>query len=741
MNRRINITLITLSLLISLVLWSQRRTVEAAGEPLAVAPAMPMATIFVTNTDDSGPGSLRQAIADAAPGDTINFNLSGCPCTITLASGELVINKDLTIEGPGENLLTISGNNASRVFFINPGAPGATAPPDPPFPAVAISNLTIANGTAKGGDGGGVGQLPGYGGKGGGGAGMGGGLFINGGTVTIEGVAFSGNQAIGGNGASISGAGSQRGNGGGGAFTSGDSIGSGIFVGTDGGAGGNLGGTGGSAGSFPGGNGGNGGEGGGGGGAGGGGDAKLSGGDGGNGGFGGGGGGGGEGFREGASGNGGSGGFGGGGGGGAGTVPNTAGGGGIGGTFGGKGGDGIVASNTLRSGAGGGGGGLGGAIFVRLGSLTLTDSAFTSNSGARGDGGSGINAATNGAHGQGKGGAIFISDGATANACSTTFSNNTTTDAAGSGTDTDNVFGSLSSEGCNQSPVASCQNVTVSAGAGCAAFASIDNGSYDPDDGDTITLSQSPAEPYPLGTTTVTLTATDNHGASSSCQAVVTVVDDAPPVITPNGADPLVVECRTGFSDPGASATDNCAATVSVTASGSVNTGVPGSYTLTYTATDGGNTATRTRTVNVVDTTAPTLALKPSISLWPPNHKYHTLTVSQMVQNVSDGCNTSLGVNNGVIKRVTSDEPDNVPGDGDGNTTNDIVIAADCKSVQLRSECDETKNGRVYTVTLRVRDSSGNVIERDFRVSVPLNQSGAPAVPDAAALMLTSSCP
>jgi hypothetical protein len=142
-----------------------------------------------------------------------------------------------------------------------------------------------------------------------------------------------------------------------------------------------------------------------------------------------------------------------------------------------------------------------------------------------------------------------------------------------------------------------------------------------------------------------------------------------------------------------------------------------------------------------VDTTAPTLTLKPAISLWPPNHGYQTVTVAQMVQSVSDGCNTVLGINNVVIERVTSDEPDNAPGDGDGNTTNDIVIAADCKSVQLRSERDETKNGRVYTVTLRVRDSSGNVTKRDFLVCVPLNQSGASAVPDAAALMLTSSCP
>jgi hypothetical protein len=81
----------------------------------------------------------------------------------------------------------------------------------------------------------------------------------------------------------------------------------------------------------------------------------------------------------------------------------------------------------------------------------------------------------------------------------------------------------------NRPPVALCQNVTVSSGAGCTASASIDNGSFDPDSGDTITLSQSPPGPYALGGTLVTLTVTDNHGASGQCSATVTVI---PPQLT-----------------------------------------------------------------------------------------------------------------------------------------------------------------------------------------------------------------
>ena len=45
---------------------------------------------------------------------------------------------------------------------------------------------------------------------------------------------------------------------------------------------------------------------------------------------------------------------------------------------------------------------------------------------------------------------------------------------------------------------------------------------------------------------------------------------------------------------------------------------------------------------------------------------------------------------------------------GDGSTLNDIIIAADCKSVQLRSERDGDGDGRVYTITFNVCDASGN---------------------------------
>src|SRR5947207_15011805 len=71
-------------------------------------------TILVTNTNDSGPGSLRQALVDANDGDTIDAtDISG---VITLATGQLLVDKSLIINGAGANVLAIDGNATSRVF-------------------------------------------------------------------------------------------------------------------------------------------------------------------------------------------------------------------------------------------------------------------------------------------------------------------------------------------------------------------------------------------------------------------------------------------------------------------------------------------------------------------------------------------------------------------------------------------------------------------------------------------------
>lgn len=184
-----------------------------------------LATFTVSNTNDSGAGSLRQEILDAnaaAGADTINITAGG---TITLGS-ELVISDDTTINGNGA---TISGNNASRVFFVSSGT-------------VTLQNLTIANGKAQDGSGG----TPNAGSGGGGAAGLGGGLFINAGSVSLSNVSFTGNQAVGGAGGAAGFDGLISGGGGGG--IGGNGAGSTTNMGGNGGGGGALGGAGGAGG-------------------------------------------------------------------------------------------------------------------------------------------------------------------------------------------------------------------------------------------------------------------------------------------------------------------------------------------------------------------------------------------------------------------------------------------------------------------------------------------------------------
>lgn len=117
-----------------------------AAAPNGVAPL-----IFTVTTDsDSGPGSLRQAISDANANvlaqDTINFDavFFSTARTIVLTSGELSITDSVNITGPGADLLTVSGNNTSRIFFVD-------------GPNVSLTGMTMTAGNGSGtGNGGAV---------------------------------------------------------------------------------------------------------------------------------------------------------------------------------------------------------------------------------------------------------------------------------------------------------------------------------------------------------------------------------------------------------------------------------------------------------------------------------------------------------------------------------------------------------------------------------------------------------
>lgn len=119
---------------------------------------------------------------------------------------------------------------------------------------------------------------------------------------------------------------------------------------------------------------------------------------------------------------------------------------------------------------------------------------------------------------------------------------------------------------------------------------------------------------------TRTFTATDAANNSASDTQIITVIDSVPPSIALNGAASMTVECHTSFTDPGVTASDNCAGLAPVTVTGSVDVNTPGTYTLTYRATDavGNQSPTLTRTVTVVDTTPPTVVAPANITVYLP---------------------------------------------------------------------------------------------------------------------------
>ena len=97
----------------------------------------------------------------------------------------------------------------------------------------------------------------------------------------------------------------------------------------------------------------------------------------------------------------------------------------------------------------------------------------------------------------------------------------------------------------------------------------------------------------------------------------------------------------------------------------------------------------------------------------PPNHKYHTFTIADLVRVASDGCSRGLGVADVVIAKVSSDEPDN--GCGDGNTTRSI--------------------------SMHVTDAAGNRTNAIAKVMVPPNGRSNTAVDDGPRFTVPSNCP
>jgi hypothetical protein len=284
------------------------------------------------------------------------------------------------------------------------------------------------------------------------------------------------------------------------------------------------------------------------------------------------------------------------------------------------------------------------------------------------------------------------------------------------------------------------QTVYVDQAVTFSGSVSLDNASivsikWDFDDGSTPINGSDPAL---LNTTThifqtddvynVTLTVKLDsiYNLTETDTVTITVVQNEPPVAyagldqiveatSPEGAE--VVLDASGSSDP-----YDDPLTYDWTWTGGSATGVNataifplGTTNVTLTVNDGQYNDTDTVSITVVDTTPPeiTIVVTPN-DLWPPNHKYVEVTTVVTAQDLCEPSPTTF-------VSITSNEPDNAKGIGDGNTVDDIVIV-DNFTFKLRAERAGNGSGRIYTITYEATDDSGNTAQAYATVTVKHNR-------------------
>src|SRR5690554_3110669 len=210
-----------------------------------------------------------------------------------------------------------------------------------------------------------------------------------------------------------------------------------------------------------------------------------------------------------------------------------------------------------------------------------------------------------------------------------------------------------------------------------------------------LTSAYGQGDTFPLGATTVIYEERDsaNNPTGLICSFVVTVVDNEAATITLNGANPQIIEACGTYNELGATANDICFGDISgsiIIDASAVNTAVVGTYTVTYDVTDAaGNVATQvTRTVNVVDTTAPTITL-----------------VGANPQTI-EACGTYNEL---------------------GATAHDICFGDISGSIIIDASAVNTAVVGTYTVTYDVTDAAGNVATQVTR-TVNVVDTTAPTI-------------
>jgi hypothetical protein len=245
------------------------------------------------------------------------------------------------------------------------------------------------------------------------------------------------------------------------------------------------------------------------------------------------------------------------------------------------------------------------------------------------------------------------------------------------------------------------------------------------EDGTFLADGDKPSVHFPVGSHIVTLTVTDAAGAQSSDDVSVIVYDDIPPLIAcPKDVTVECTDSQTQVDLGRASAKDTCFATASVvndrTDGGENASGLypAGETIVTFTATDAvGWTATCQTLVSVTSADSPRLVVQavPSV-LTPANHALRRIAVNV---NATGACGAPLTV---TLLSVTSSEPDDAPGGGDGATVDDIrgaAIGTEDAEIFLRAERAGSGPGRVYTLRYAATDAAGNEVQATTTVVVP----------------------
>jgi|GEM_PF-3407525 len=269
-------------------------------------------------------------------------------------------------------------------------------------------------------------------------------------------------------------------------------------------------------------------------------------------------------------------------------------------------------------------------------------------------------------------------------------------------------------------------NINAAAPAG-SAFATIDPGVaevIDDIDGQMIPIAvrsdgKELTEPYPVGVTTIVWSATDESGKSASCTQTITITASdttAPLIVLPAN---IIAECNacagTLVNYPPATATDDQTTTPVITYSQASGTLFPlGTTIVKVEARDeAGNLAAGSFAVTIKDGTPPTLTLTCNTArLWPPDHKFETVTLSGTISDACD-CGPFLpGALSGWVVVVDS-------GNGDGGKKkepdfqNFTLTALDAQgkftaTVELRKERSGSGDGRTYKISVSAKDKAGN---------------------------------